>query len=518
MATSDLPGDINQAKKRQRIDSFSDNQTPPTTPSTQYSMPAIGRGMELTPQMQAERAQGVQRQAMGQRLTETRETIGSAVGNAASAVGKGYGLMADITTTVPRAVFGVTRGIAERGITFDSNLPGQEWRDRNRAMEAKNFVRNNPEQAASAKQYGQDVSDRTRIAGLMPGQPSPMAMPSTSAAPVQGAPVPGSAAQPPANSQPTQSVASQSATQAPEVQQGTQAIARTLPNNAQPGEYGNVGYGGIVGRRNEQGVQEFSNMQGDVDSAAGRRFADPGSNVGNGRGGLSITSGETVDNINRATDTMREARQQAVLERQNPNPVTVIRDGTRSGMEGQMNRMLNDRDAGTRAQRTADQQDRVQKGRDTLSERNMTRNNNRVAEQQAARQEQRSQLNDQLTEQSIAQGALEAKNQGRLQDLQSRMADPSLSEEERSLAERSFQALTVSGKDRYMLQDVILDRDPMGTPIIGRVALDTLTGQQVSQPPRTVTRSEAKAKAEELGITLAEVVLIAERNGIRVEE
>lgn len=48
--------------------------------------------------------------------------------------------------------------------------------------------------------------------------------------------------------------------------------------NGAPAAQGNgfqqTGIGGIVGRRNSQGVMEFSNAQGDVASAAGTRLVD----------------------------------------------------------------------------------------------------------------------------------------------------------------------------------------------------------------------------------------------------
>lgn len=204
-----------------------------------------------------------------------------------------------------------------------------------------------------------------------------------------------------------------------------------------------------------------------------------------------------------------QIHQQTRLENSNPNYLTVVRDSSRGGIQGAINAELNQRDAGRRTERRDQQQQRIQQGQQQIDQTMQQRRTDAVAaderlytRSQDAIAEQRNQLGDELTGQQIEQGQMSVAQQRQLRDLAARIADPSLSAADRAEAERAYQALTVSGRDRYMLQDVVMGYREDGSPIVGRAALDTQTGQMVSQDaqaparlPQGVTREDATADA-----------------------
>lgn len=125
----------------------------------------------------------------------------------------------------------------------------------------------------------------------------------------------------------------------------------------------------------------------------------------------------------------------------------------------------------------------------TLRERQMARLDARLAETEALRAGIReaaatgadtratNSLTRTKTQQDIATGELALQSAQAVQRLRAMMADPSLGEDERQAAMQAYNALTISPKDRYILQDTVLASDPLTGPKYGKVALDVLTGR-----------------------------------------
>lgn len=310
--------------------------------------------------------------------------------------------------------------------------------------------------------------------------PGGLVLAATGASPVQAAerpqsltaPTPAKPAQPSAgNAQPVQ---------------GGAAAPATNPLTEAP--YQRTSVPGAVSRRGADGVMEFTDRPDAVAGAQG----EPAQSAG----GLSVVSGGRQGMARNllATEIMQQTRR----EQANPNYVTTVRDSGAAGVQGLLNGLANEKNGKDGKENTKQQGQRIAEGAARITG-----------------------LEGQL--QQVAQADRAAEADQRVKDLQARIADPRLPPEERALAERSYQALTVSGKDRYMLQDVIMGQDAMGSPIIGRVALDTLTGQQVgagagqgAAAPRTVTLAEVQAKAKQDGVSPAEVIEAARQQGIEV--
>lgn len=128
----------------------------------------------------------------------------------------------------------------------------------------------------------------------------------------------------------------------------------------------------------------------------------------------------------------------------------------------------------------------------TLRERQMARLDARLAETEALRAGIReaaatgadtratNSLTRTKTQQDIASGELELQSAQTIQQLRALMADPSLTDADRQAAMQAYSALTISPKDRYILQDTVLASDPITGPKYGKVALDVLTGRPVA--------------------------------------
>ena len=414
MAISDIPGDINQAKKRDRA---------------------------------------AERQAMAQTISQTRQNVGGAIADFGS-------------QTTDKMLDTVTGGVGRRFIVntpFDSRLPGQDIRDRKRAEAAKGFVRNNPERAAAADQYGQGVIDRTLTAGLRTEQPSPMAV---AGGPKPVMPAPG---KPQAASAPVTNPAAQPAPAQAIAQPAAQGRSdRVMPDNAPAGEMGNVGYGGIVGRRNANGVMEFSNSGQDVAAASGQRM-QPGQGIGDGIGGMSVTSGgqEAMDRNNRATAIMQQTR----LENSGPGLLVAGIRGD-DGADGMINRRDRKQERGRRDEQNAQRQQAIAQGAERLAAADTQRQDRAVQERLLATEEQRAQLGDNLTRQQIEQGDLAMADERRLRELRGIIADPNAGEEAKQQARRALQDLTSTGKSRFIT--VVGGTDDLGAKQPSRV-FDTAT-------------------------------------------
>lgn len=134
----------------------------------------------------------------------------------------------------------------------------------------------------------------------------------------------------------------------------------------------------------------------------------------------------------------------------------------------------------------------------SLQERQLARLDNRTAQTEALRaQTQQSgadaeqrlqlgaqrmgteQLNQQRLQQQVEEGQYGVQDRQRIAELQARMVDQGLSEEERTSAREAYTALSTQAKDRYIAQDVVMGQGTNG-PVIGRQIIDATTGRPVA--------------------------------------
>lgn len=154
--------------------------------------------------------------------------------------------------------------------------------------------------------------------------------------------------------------------------------------------------------------------------------------------------------------------------------VTVVRDSSRApSLADIQNERLDGRQAQTEALRAQTQQSGIESNQRMTTE----------------------QLQQQKMQQDLATGQFSVQDRQRIAELQARMVDPALSEEERTSAREAYTALSTQAKDRYQSQDVILGRDESGKDIRGTQLIDVTTG-------RPVAGGQSQAVSAPAGMTL----------------
>lgn len=257
--------------------------------------------------------------------------------------------------------------------------------------------------------------------------------------------------------------------------------------------------GQIVARVGAGGTPEFSNDAQAAASAGAMPAAGFGStsvagqanmgddvaleqrgsinNVGNGVGTFSqAEAGDAALAAGRFERANEErAKMVAASRADEPNGgLTIVGDSSRkpSLQERQLAR-LDNRTAQTEALRAQTQQSGAE------------------AEQQLQLGAQRmgtEQLNQQRLQQQVEEGQYSVQDRQRIAELQARMVDPSLSEEERTSAREAYTSLSTQAKDRYQSQDVILGRDDNGKDIRGTQLIDVTTGRPVAGGGETMPK------------------------------
>lgn len=263
MATSDLPGELEQTKRRQ-------TGAAPTAPApSSGGLPSARTavapvGVMLTPEQIKAQADAEWRRGAQQRQAEFRQGVGNAVGQAARSVAGAAMMPVDFI----------------RNTTIDSGLPDystpakEAEKQRNAQQGAADWVAQNPQAAEKARAGMQGIADRAVNAGLrrpIGGLTAPAA-----------APTPGS-----------DSVGADSIGGGPGGQASTPA-AQIQPAPDKPAQPGGLGSwsrtgigagragGEIVGRMGADGVPEFSNREADVKGAGPQHAVG---SVGDGIGG-----------------------------------------------------------------------------------------------------------------------------------------------------------------------------------------------------------------------------------------
>lgn len=260
---------------------------------------------------------------------------------------------------------------------------------------------------------------------------------------------------------------------------GAPADQASTPAATQGNGFQQTGIGGIVGRRNGQGVMEFSNAQGDVAGAAGTRLVD--GNMGDGIGGLSVGQAGDAQQAIERVDRANAERQRMVAANRgglgDTGNFTVVGDNTRGSLFGQELEARRRRRDGTDlgiAENRLKARELNQSNANTQAELGLRQREMANAEQTGA-------LDRQKTQQEIQNNQLTLDQQQQVQAIRTRLADPNLPASERTQLERNYAALTTPAKDRYVLQDVVLGQDATGAPITGKAAVDVTTGQVVGQ-------------------------------------
>ncbi|MDH1341850.1 hypothetical protein [Ectopseudomonas oleovorans] len=287
----------------------------------------------------------------------------------------------------------------------------------------------------------------------------------------------------------------------------TEQVQAEQPRLGMPGRSGadwSQAGEGIAGRVGEGGVPEFTNDQTALaDAGTGSQVG----NVGNGRGTLSVgqpgDSQLALDRFGRANDilaqTIQESRRGQIGE--GGGRVTVVRDSSRSPTLAEI------------------QNTRLDAMQQRLQNESADASVRRGAEVQRMGTEQ---LNQQRLQQQIAEGDLGMQDRQRLEQLRAQISDPNISEEQRNVARQAYNVLATQAKDRYITQDVILDRDEMGRPIVGKQVIDVTTGQPVNASQQTqgarreVSRAEVEQTARDEGISPERVIELLRGKGISV--
>lgn len=229
--------------------------------------------------------------------------------------------------------------------------------------------------------------------------------------------------------------------------------------------------GEIAAMVGADGVSSFTNEPGAVAGAQELPRLGVG-RVGNGIGTFSQSeAGDSQLAYDRNERAIAEREKMIQASRsgaigEGGGRVTVVADSSRtpSLQERQLAR-LDNRTAQTEALRAQTQQSGAE------------------AEQQLQLGAQRmstEQLNQQRLQQQVEEGQYGVQDRQRIAELQARMVDPGLSEEERTSAREAYTSLSTKAKDRYQSQDVILGRDESGKDIRGTQLIDVTTGQPVA--------------------------------------
>lgn len=234
------------------------------------------------------------------------------------------------------------------------------------------------------------------------------------------------------------------------------------PGAAQPAAEGNgyqgTGIAGVVGRRGANGVLEFTNDATAVKGAQGQLDG-----FGDGKGTLSIIGGgqEGMQRNLRAAEIMQQTR------RANAGPgLTVVADS------GATDRALRTASiTGKPIQGLLGKQEQAAVTRGGVIAQPPVDYN--VANQSLAASD--------AANLQVAAARRSDEAQQRVQSVLNRLTDPSTPAAEREQLQRTYSTLTTPSKDRYVLQDTVLGYDETSQkPILGRIALDTTTGQPVA--------------------------------------
>lgn len=516
MATSDIPGDIEQTRRRQVYTGAASIASGISAAPTQQAAPKLGAmkpagqpapsslpaGIGLTPeQIEAHsRAEGRRRGA------ESIQRTNAAVGRTFDAAGNAIG-------TAKNSILSIGTGVVDAVRNANvQHLPDY-------STPAKDAIKPGPtpqQQAGGIMAF--DMAKRATDAGIAYDR-------QMRAMPRPPADIPNTLKAPQADGTKTSSGGTSSSS-APGGQQAGDGSVQ--PGG--PGQWGNTGIGvgrnggEIVGRVNGQGIAEFSNLAGDQQSGAGQQFsaaglrpqrgnvpAQPGiglpagaralasgssvpsgsdefarlgsaANVGRGIGSgpfAGISGGEAGD-ARMAIDRFERANAERGRMVDVQREIDAMRGLT--GVRGITEGLSSDPIKARRQIREADirQGDEgLAAGRAEVRQRGIDAGLDRsLRQRELAGSEQRNQLEAQLTRQKIGIGDVDLAQQQRLADLRTQLADPSVKDDARQQLLQTYNSLMYSPKDRYM--EVRGGTDANGNKAPSMV-FDSASGRYVEQ-------------------------------------
>lgn len=434
--------------EERRRNSFSDNSAPGRT-----------TGIMQTPEMAEGQRRQQEREGMADRITQTREGVGGAIRSGLSALETG-GAAAESGLAAGQAHRDAVRNFVAN-TTFDDRLPGQARRDAARAEQQSRqnaqWVDGNPEQAQAAQQFGQDVAGRAVARGVQP----PGGYPGVSTPlPVAGVGLPGYRASEQTAS--TTPAASPAAPQpAPEAIPAAGTPAGVAPPAAQPEQ----AQGASVGRGLPNNIiREGNSFSANGPIGAGYTINGQPAAVA-GRGLPSAQNQQAVSSLMARTPELGQGagrglpgysrpiadmeRQQAQLERSNPNYLAVVRDSSRGGMQGFINSQLNARDAQRREERSDQHQQRIRDGQQQIMDaRNTEQDRAWQAEDRDIARQQTDQDRQWMAEDREWLGeerSFTRADRERLASLQEQMADRSLPVPQRMAAQQAYTEMVSPG-------------------------------------------------------------------------
>lgn len=230
--------------------------------------------------------------------------------------------------------------------------------------------------------------------------------------------------------------------------------------------------GEIAAMVGADGVPSFTNEPGAVAGAQELPRLGVG-RVGNGIGTFSQSeAGDSQLAYDRNERAIAEREKMTQASRngaigEGGGRVTVVADSSRAPTTAEV---LRGRQDGQQAQTEALRAQTLQSG---------VESNQRMTTEQ---------LGQQKLQQDLATGQYGVQDRQRIAELQARMVDPGLSEEERTSAREAYTALSTQAKDRYQSQDVILGRDDNGKDIRGTQLIDVTTGRPVAGGGETMPK------------------------------
>lgn len=475
MATSNIPGDLPQTRKRETPPTNNDQLTQAWTPEQReqkktqlaaqtQALRNARNGVPATTPGNPERAAAMQAQ-FNQPVTGPRSPQPVTGPNSAQPV----------KATPAAAGLSTTPGVADRLIDFGSGvaktaggmltaIPAEVFDQGRMLIAGATDSTLTPEQQSYARDRlgGSLIVDGFNDIGSSFSGGKQAVARAIGATPANSAPTGGKPSAPkPAATKIPGSAPGNAPSKAPD------APARTETAGS---EWGNVG-NGIVARTNSDGVTEFSNQASDLSAAKGNfkapaatgsqggdDLASLGSarNLGNGKGAFSVLGEEgdaqlALERYGRAAQINKESnRLRRSMERGGSSGAVVVGDSgeverlarkagiqagsARKATLAELNAAIDKNRAADAAEVAADAREKPQWQQESERTKADTENSKALVEQQ-------------LLEASAQQQTARAKN---LTSLEQIIADPNSSAEQRADARQTYDLLTTPAKDRYI--------------------------------------------------------------------
>jgi hypothetical protein len=298
--------------------------------------------------------------------------------------------------------------------------------------------------------------------------------------------------------------------QAPTAEAGPQAPAAQSSPTADPNAYQPTGIGAganaIVGRMNN-GVPEFTNNP-TAQAGSDARGLYAGGKMGNGKGNLSF--GEAGDS-QMALDRFERANQERA------KMVEISQRGEIGGGGGLT--IVKDSSRGDTAELRRNERFMAQQDQSKRQGR-LDNDASALAAGKAGRDSEQFAVEQQQRVQELETGALGLDSSRQLLSIKSQLSNPQLDSTQRAQLEATYNALTLSAKDRYMevKGGENAEGNQMASTVLDRATGKTNTPGGGTQSARSsVPRSEIVATAKARGLTEEQVMAELKNKGVSVD-